>query len=108
LLTRRILWRLVKAAADVDAARAEFGKDGLVAASANIESRSEEAAVTVASTPVTAMAMPATVHAMSATMATTMTAMPGRSRGDRGRRQSESSDRCERNLAKHLSSPSRA
>jgi hypothetical protein len=91
-------WRSEYAAADVDAARAELGEDSLVAAATDIECRSEGAAMTVASAPVTAMTMTATVHAMSATVP----AMPGRSRGDSGSGQGECGDSCERNPAKHF------
>ena len=96
--------RLVHAVADVDTTRAEFGEDRLVAASADIERRSEVAAMTMTSAPVTAEPMPATVHAVPAAMATT--AMPaGRSRRDDGSGQGESGDGREGYLAKHLYSP---
>ena len=71
------------ARADIDAARAELGEYRPVTTSADVERRSEEAAVSVA--PMTAMsvAKPA-VHAVSAAMAT-VTTTSGRSRGDSGR-----------------------
>src|SRR5260221_3403547 len=92
--------RLVHAVADVDTARAEFGEDRPVAASADIERRSEGAAMTMTAAPVTAEAMPATVHAVSAAMATTMPA--GRSRCDVGSGQGECGDGREGNPAKHF------
>src|SRR3954470_21599597 len=86
--------------ADVDAARPKIGEDGLVAASAGIESRSEEAAVAVASTPMTAVAVAAAVHAVSAAVATT--AMPGRSGCDGSSGECECGEGGEGNLAKHV------
>src|SRR5258708_38834689 len=93
--------RLVHAVADVDTARAEFGEDRPVAASADIERRSEGAAMTMTAAPVTAEAMPATVHAVSAAMATT-TMPAGRSRCDGGSGQGEGGDGLEGNPAKHF------
>ena len=62
------------AVADVDAARPEFGEHRSVAASADIERRPEEAAVTMAPVaPVTATPVTATVHAVSTAMTTVTT-----------------------------------
>ena len=77
MLTFDACCRLQEAVAHIDAARAVRSEYRAPAASADMERRAEETALTIAATPVTAMTMAAAVHAvptaMSATMPTAVT-----------------------------------